>query len=97
MVCVWDVAMDNEEVGQAGLGSEAGWVVHAGSGGPGAYRALAEKVLGAYPNLKLLAITLRESKSASHNGWSACLHNRDEFLLSRTYEITHLVDRVGGG
>src|SRR5262249_37801399 len=39
----------------------------------------------------------RESKSASHNGWSACLHNRIEFLLSRHYEITHMVDRVGGG
>ena len=50
-----------------------------------------------YPNLKMMAITLRESKSASHNGWSACLHNRSEFLLSRHYEITHIVDRVGGG
>jgi 2-dehydro-3-deoxygluconokinase len=45
----------------------------------------------------MLAITLRESKSASHNGWSACLHDRKEFLLSRHYEITHIVDRVGGG
>jgi 2-dehydro-3-deoxygluconokinase len=45
----------------------------------------------------MLAITLRESKSASHNGWSACLHDRQEFLLSRHYEITHIVDRVGGG
>jgi len=62
-----------------------------------AYRKLAENVLSAYPNLKMLAITLRESKSASHNGWSACLHDRNEFLLSRHYEITHIVDRVGAG
>ena len=54
-------------------------------------------MLGEYPNLKAIAITLRESKSASHNGWSACLNNRKEFLLSRHYEITHIVDRVGGG
>jgi 2-dehydro-3-deoxygluconokinase len=47
--------------------------------------------------MKGLAITLRESKSASHNGWSACYHDRKEFLLSRHYEITHIVDRVGGG
>ncbi|MDQ2949997.1 MAG: PfkB family carbohydrate kinase, partial [Acidobacteriota bacterium] len=40
---------------------------------------------------------LRESRSASHNGWSACLHDRTEFLVSRHYEITHIVDRVGGG
>jgi 2-dehydro-3-deoxygluconokinase len=62
-----------------------------------AYRRVAEKVLSAYPNLKMLAVTLRESKSASHNGWSACLHDRQEFRMSRHYEITHIVDRVGGG
>ena len=44
-----------------------------------------------------MAITLRESKSASHNGWSACLHDRREFLVSQYYDITHIVDRVGGG
>jgi len=54
-------------------------------------------VLGEFSNLKMLAITLRESKSASHNGWSACLHDGKEFLTSRHYEITHIVDRVGGG
>ena len=58
---------------------------------------LAERVLATYPNLQMIAITLRESKSASHNGWSACLHTGKEFLLSRRYEITHIVDRVGGG
>ena len=58
---------------------------------------LAEKVMFEFPKLKALAITLRESKSASHNGWSACLYNGKEFLVSRHYEITHIVDRVGGG
>jgi 2-dehydro-3-deoxygluconokinase len=61
------------------------------------YSELAERVLATYSNLKTVAITLRESKSASHNGWSACLHTGKEFLLSRRYEITHIVDRVGGG
>ena len=50
-----------------------------------------------FPNLKYQAITLRESISASHNGWSACLYNGSEFFLSRRYDITHIVDRVGGG
>ena len=49
------------------------------------------------PILQAIAITLRESHSASHNGWSACLNDRKEFLVSRHYEITHIVDRVGGG
>jgi 2-dehydro-3-deoxygluconokinase len=54
-------------------------------------------VLAAYPQLELIAITLRESHSASHNGWSACLNNRKEFLHSQHYEIRNIVDRVGGG
>jgi len=92
-----DVGIANEEDCQAALGIQAEADVSSGTLDTAAYRALAEKVLAAYPNLKMLAITLRESKSASHNGWSACLHDRKEFLLSRHYEITHIVDRVGGG
>ncbi len=92
-----DVGIANEEDCQMSLGIEAGVDVHSGTLERDAYRALTDKVLAAYPNLKALAITLRESKSASHNGWSACLNNRSEFLLSRHYEITHIVDRVGGG
>lgn len=92
-----DIGIANEEDCQAALGIEAGLDVASGRLEPQQYRLLAEKVLSAYPNLKMLAITLRESKSASHNGWSACLHDREKFLLSRRYEITHIVDRVGAG
>jgi 2-dehydro-3-deoxygluconokinase len=56
-----------------------------------------QKGLRNLPNLKYQAITLRESFSASHNGWSACLYNGSEFFLSTRYDITHIVDRVGGG
>jgi 2-dehydro-3-deoxygluconokinase len=92
-----DVAIANEEDVQMTLGIQADVDVEAGVLDRGQYRKLAEKVLGEFPNLRALAITLRESHNASHNGWSACLHNRKEFLLSRQYEITHIVDRVGGG
>ena len=92
-----DVGIANEEDCQAALGIRASSDVEAGHLEPAEYRALAEKVLDAFPNLKMMAITLRESKSASHNGWSACLHDRTDFLLSRHYEITHIVDRVGAG
>ncbi len=61
------------------------------------YKRLCEKVLHAFPNLKYQAITLRESLSADHNGWSACLHNRREFLVSTHYDVTDIVDRVGAG
>ncbi|HEY0074342.1 MAG TPA: sugar kinase [Abditibacteriaceae bacterium] len=45
---------------------------------------------------KQVAITLRESFSASHNGWSAMLYQNGEAYFSRRYDIT-IVDRVGGG
>ena len=61
------------------------------------YEKLTARVLAAYPHLDAVAITLRESRSASHNGWSACWNDRKQFLVSRHYEITHIVDRVGGG
>ena len=40
---------------------------------------------------------MRESFSASHNGWSACLYNGSQFFVSDHYDITDIVDRVGGG
>jgi 2-dehydro-3-deoxygluconokinase len=92
-----DVGIANEEDCQAALGIHVDVDVHSGKLETTQYQKLAETVMNAYPNLKKMAITLRESKSASHNGWSACLHDGREFLLSRHYEITHIVDRVGGG
>lgn len=92
-----DIAIANEEDVQMALGIQADVDVHSGELDRGQYEKLTAKVLAAYPDLKAISITLRESRSASHNGWSACLNNRKEFLLSRHYEITHIVDRVGGG
>jgi len=63
----------------------------------GDFKALTRKSLKAYPSLKTIVLTRRESRSASHNGWSACLDDGKKFLESRHYEITHIVERVGGG
>lgn len=92
-----DVCIANEEDCQMALGIKSEADVHSGKLDHGAYQNLTDTVLNAYPNLQAIAVTLRESKSASHNGWSACLNNRKEFLLSLHYDITHIVDRVGGG
>ncbi len=92
-----DVGIANEEDCQKSLGIQVDVDVHSGKLELQQYKLLTETVLAAYPNLKMLAVTLRESRSASHNGWSACLNDRQEFLVSRHYEITHIVDRVGGG
>ena len=92
-----DIAIANEEDVQMALGIQAEVDVHSGQLDRAQYEKLTAKVLGEYPNLKAIAITLRESKSASHNGWSACLNDRQGFMVSRAYEITHIVDRVGAG
>ena len=92
-----DIGIANEEDCQQALGIRAEVDVESGRLDLAQYQKLAERVLAQYPNLKLMAITLRESFSASHNGWSACLHDRQNFLVSRRYDITHIVDRVGGG
>lgn len=92
-----DIAIANEEDVQMALGIQAQVDVDSGELDRGQYEKLTAKVLDAYPGLKAISITLRESRSASHNGWSACLNDRQDFLVSRHYEITHIVDRVGGG
>ena len=54
-------------------------------------------MLEKFPNIKIQAITLRHSFSANHNGWSGCLHDRNEFFVGPYYDITDIVDRVGSG
>ncbi len=97
LVACAHVGIANEEDCQKALGIEADVDVQNAELGSEKYRALAERVLDAFPNLERQVITLRESHSADRNGWSAVLHNRGEFLSSRHYEITDIVDRVGAG
>ncbi len=91
------IGIANEEDCQQALGIQIDADVKSGTLRQESYRVLAERVLAAFPNLERQVITLRESHSADHNGWSAVLHNRTELLASRHYDITHIVDRVGAG
>ncbi|MGM9554098.1 MAG: PfkB family carbohydrate kinase [Faecousia sp.] len=92
-----DVAIANEEDVQKSLGITVDVDVASGELDREKYRKLGDKVLEAYPNMKLIAITLRESHSADWNGWAACLNDRDRFYVSKKYEIRDIIDRVGGG
>lgn len=92
-----DVAIANEEDVQKALEIKADVAVETGELSHVAYEQLSNKVLETYPEMKMIAITLRESKSADTNGWAACLNDRKYFLLSKRYLITDIVDRVGGG
>ncbi len=92
-----DVVIGNEEDVQHALGIQSSADVESGQIDVEQYEKLTGEVMAQYPNLNAVAITLRLSHSASHNGWSACLRDRTEFLVSRSYKMTHIVDRVGSG
>ena len=97
-----DVGIANEEDCQLSLGITAGndpgeQHLTRGELNVARYEQLCRNVFAAFPNLKYQAITLRESHSASHNGWSACLFNGRQFSVSTKYDLTHIVDRVGAG
>ena len=92
-----DVAIANEEDVQKALGISASVDVTAGKLDTAKYKELGDKVLAAYPDMKMIAITLRESHSADWNDWAACLNDGKQFYLSKKYEIRDIVDRVGGG
>ncbi len=98
LVRLADVLVANEEDAQMCLGLSAGDVdVTSGDLDEASYRELASRVKAAFPNLSVVAITLRESVSADRNGWSAILDGTSGFRASRKYDIDDIVDRVGGG
>ena len=92
-----EIGIANEEDCQKSLGVSVDVDIASGDLDVTKYEKLSERVLAQFPSLSVIAITLRESYSADRNGWSACMRDRDGFKLSRHYEITDIVDRVGGG
>jgi 2-dehydro-3-deoxygluconokinase len=98
MMPLVDVVIANEEDIQSVLGLEVPETdVTAGTLNLEGYRAVAEEVAKTY-GVKQIAVTLRESHSASDNGWSACLFDSPggAFHVSQRYDV-RLVDRIGGG
>jgi len=92
-----DIVVGNEEDCQKSLGVKVDINIESGKLQAEKYKELTDKILKLYPNIKKIAITLRESHSANYNGWSAVINNRKEFLISKKYEIHNIVDRVGAG
>lgn len=97
LVTLADLLIANEEDIQLALGIAADSDPSRGVVEAESYRALAEKTRAEFPNLEAVAITLRESRSADRNGWSAVYSGRKDFIVSRRYDIEDIVDRVGGG
>lgn len=98
MVSLCQVAIGNEEDAEKVFGIHADGVnVKSGNVVGESYRDVCRKLAGRFPSLHTIAVTLRGSKSASHNTWSAVLWRSDDFYTGQLYDITHIVDRVGGG
>lgn len=93
-----DIAIGNEEDAEKVLGIKAPDIdVTSGNIDAEKYRYVVEEMRRKYPNLKKVAITLRGSISASHNTWSALLYDGNEIYFGPQYNITPIVDRIGGG
>ena len=92
-----DIIIANEEDCQKSLGLSCGSNVEGGKLEAEDYKKLSDSLLAEYPNVKKVAITLRESKSADINFWAAALNTGTDFIVSRKYEMYDIVDRVGGG
>ena len=103
-----DVVIGNEEDCHDVLGIRAGDTdVHSGKLDTSRYPDVARQVVAQFPNVSKVAITLRESLSASHNNWGAMLYEAATDTPSfapldaegnyESYKIKNIVDRVGGG
>ena len=64
---------------------------------PEAFLSVCEQMMKKFPRAQKVIITLRGSLSASHNTWSGILFDGEKLFESSIYQITHIVDRVGGG
>ena len=62
-----------------------------------AFQSVCEQVMKKFPKAKKVITTLRGSISASHNTWAGILYDGENIYTSPEYQITHIVDRVGGG
>lgn len=91
-----DIAIGNEEDAEKIFSIKAPKSeIRVGKLNEAGYRVVAQELSKRF-NLEIVAITLRESYSASDNGWSAMAYDRKNYYNSTKYKI-HIVDRVGGG
>ncbi len=98
LVALCDVAIGNEEDAAKVFGIHAPDTdVTSGVLDAEKYQHVCRGLSDRFPNLHTNAITLRGSLSASHNTWSGVLWHDGEIFFGPTYDITHIVDRVGGG
>ena len=91
-----DVCIGNEEDAELCLGFKPDADVENGSTDAQGYEHIFKGMMSAF-GFKYVVSTLRESFSATHNGWKALIYDGTAFYSSTRYDINPIVDRVGGG
>lgn len=93
-----DIILGNEEDAEMVFGIKPEGVdITKGEVEGAAYESVGQQLMDRFPKAKKVIITLRGSISASHNSWSGVLWDGKKLYQAPTYQITHIVDRVGGG
>ncbi|SHE80824.1 2-dehydro-3-deoxygluconokinase [Mariniphaga anaerophila] len=98
LVAGTDVVLGNEEDAEKVLGIKPeGIDVTGGHVEGAAYESVSKQIMARFPRCKKVITTLRGSVNANHNTWSGVLWDGENLFEAPTYQITHIVDRVGGG
>ncbi len=91
-----DVCIGNEEDAELCLGFKPDADVEAGNTDADGYKGIFKAMMAEF-GFRYVVSTLRESFSATHNGWKAMLYDGKDFYQSKRYDIDPIIDRVGGG
>ena len=98
LVAGTDIILGNEEDAEKVLGIKPEGVDVTGGHVEGAaYESVSRQIMERFPRCKKVITTLRGSVNANHNTWSGVLWDGKQLFEAPTYQITHIVDRVGGG
>jgi len=93
-----DIILGNEEDAEKVFGIKPGSAdVMGGRVEASDYESVCRQLMLRFPNAKKVIITLRGSINADHNTWSGVLFDGTTLYEAPVYQITHIVDRVGGG
>lgn len=98
LVAGTDIILGNEEDAEMVLGIKPEGVdVTGGHVAAEAYESVSKQIMAQFPRCMKVITTLRGSVNANHNRWSGVLWDGQKLYEAPTYQITHIVDRVGGG
>ena len=100
MVAGSDIILGNEEDCEKVFGIKPKGFDAANTNGDidqNSFMSVCEQMMERFSRCKKMVVTLRGAINANHNTWGGVLYNGKELITSRRYDITDIVDRVGGG